>query len=253
MKRFCCEGPLSSSTWTTCPTRTVCLAIGSRDGWSPQFLFFAFKSALPLTWAARLLWLEHKALPVSLTKKLGLYLSFRESVPAFVLHRFLALGRTVQRTHLGRVDFSHFDKQTSEFQYIKGPADDLTYKLLSAFDPRLGLDAFWFVVNDALNGALGEELTSRLDAISFLLGLAFATFSIRGRQPLKTYLMFEALFAGPNVLLRLYPPLSISIWAGWAQFTAVVVLVFVDVVPCIWAIRLLRFGSHRVERVSNPL
>ena len=47
-----------------------------------QSVFYVFESALPLTWAVRLLWLEHRArrsrprpIPVSRTKALGMYLS----------------------------------------------------------------------------------------------------------------------------------------------------------------------------------
>jgi hypothetical protein len=49
------------------------------------------------------------------------------------------------------------------------------------------------VVNDVLQ--LGGQLpSSGLFGTSFLLGLAFAIFLIRGYQPLKTYLTFETLF-----------------------------------------------------------
>jgi hypothetical protein len=107
------------------------------------------------------------------------------------------------------------------------------------------------VVNDVLQ--LGGQLSSsELFGTSFLLGLAFAIFLIRGYQPLKTYLTFETLFGAPNALLLLCgvlwsignEQLAIS---SWAWFAAILALLFISVVPCVWAIRLLRFGRQQAR------
>jgi hypothetical protein len=169
-------------------------------------VFYVFESALPLTWAVRLLWLEHKArrsrprpIPVSRTKPLGVYLSFVSVYQLLYVivfsFRFELFGGL-----LGRVDFSHFDD--GKFGHIKGPANDLTIQVLFALHPRLALWIFSGVVNDVLQ--LGGQLSSSgLFGTSLLLGLAFAIFLIRGYQPLKTYLTFETLFGVPNALLLL--------------------------------------------------
>lgn len=192
--------------------------------------------------------LSGRMIPLSRTKELGVYLSFVSlyQLLYFVvfLLRFELFGGL-----LGRVDFSHFDEQTRTFQHIKGPADDLTMQILFAFHPRLGLELIGSVLSDVLQ--IYKELPSPwLFGISFLLELTFTIFLIRGRQPLKTYLTFEALFGGPNVLLLFFGVLfSVDnqgmMISSWAWFAAVIVLVFISVAPCIWAIRLLWSGSQR--------
>ena len=220
-----------------------------------QSVFYVFKSALPLTWAVRLLWLEHRArrsrprpIPVSRTKALGMYLSL-VSVYQLMYATVFFFGSNCSAELLGRVDFSRFDD--GKFGHIKGPANDLTIQVLFALHPRLGLWIFSGVVNDVLQ--LGGQLSSSgLFGTSFLLGLAFAIFLIRGYQPLKTYLTFETLCGVPNGLLLLCgvlwsignEQLAIS---SWAWFAAVLVLLFISVVPCVWAIRLLRFGRRQAR------
>jgi hypothetical protein len=230
-----------------------------------QSLFFAFESAVPLTWAARLLWLERKAqrakprpIPIWRTKKLGLYLLV-VSVYQFLYLAVFYFRFTLLDGLLGKTDFSRFDEATREFGHIKGPADDLVFKLLVALDPRLGLDLLRGLADEVLGLEAGLEL--RLLEISFLLGLAFAIFLLRGRQPLKTYLMFETFFGGPNVLLLVWAGFltpTLPVWQ-WFVLTAVFisVLVFISVVPCIWTARLLWSGrqQHRanIEVGISPL
>ena len=213
-------------------------------------VFYVFESALPLTWAVRLLWLEYRVRrsrprPIPVSRHVFVA---RERLPAYVRHRVLFRFKRFGGL-LGRVDFSRFDD--GKFGHIKGPANDLTIQVLFALHPRLGLWIFSGVVNDVLQ--LGGQLSSLgLFGTSFLLGLAFAIFPIRGYQPLKTYLTFETLCGLPNGLLLLCGVLW-SIGNGqlaissWAWLAAVLVLLFISVVPCVWAIRLLRFGRRQAR------
>jgi hypothetical protein len=113
-----------------------------------QSLFFVFESAVPFAWAARLLWLESKAqraksrpIPIWRTKRLGLYLLV-VSIYQFLYLTVFYFRFTLLDGLLGKTDFSRFDEQTGEFGHIKGPVDDLVFKLLCELDPRLGLDLF---------------------------------------------------------------------------------------------------------------
>jgi hypothetical protein len=244
-------------------------------------LLIAF-DALPLIWAARLLWLEYKAwlgkprsIPICRTKKLGQYLLFGSIYQFLYLVVFLFRFPLLNGNGLlGAVDFSRFKTQ-GQLTYVKGPGDDLAIHLLVALDPRLGLDVFNGVL-DAIHegdgtlfepepmspfGVFDPDDRRRLEmapispgllGISFLLVLAFAIFLRRGRQPLRTYLMSETLFAGPNVLLLLAAPFIpnfpwwwLPLWQ-WYVVTIVFTLVwaFVSVLPCIWALSLLWSGRH---------
>jgi hypothetical protein len=224
-----------------------------------QSLFFVFESAVPFAWAARLLWLESKAqraksrpIPIWRTKRLGLYLLV-VSIYQFLYLTVFYFRFTLLDGLLGKTDFSRFDEQTGEFGHIKGPVDDLVFKLLCALDPRLGLDLFRSI--GATFGLKAESISLRLLGISFLLGLAFAIFLLRGRQPLKTYLMFETFFGGPNVVLFVLAALFLSVGIPnltppvWEWFAVTVVfismLVFISVVPCIWTARLLWSGRQQ--------
>jgi hypothetical protein len=148
---------------------------------------------------------------------------------------------------LGKTDFSRFDQETREFAHINGPADDLVPNLLVALHPRLGLDFFRRTGGEVLGLEAGSEL--RFLGISFLLGLAFAIFLLRGRQPLKIYLMFETFFGGPNVLFLVWSgflPLTFPVWQGFVLTTVFIsVLVFISVVPWIWTARLLWSGRQQ--------
>ena len=199
---------------------TIFFMAAAHGAWQ-MIAAFLFESVFPLIWCVMLLWRRHEAhrpIPLPAARAFGLYLLFLN------LYGLAYAGL-----------FYFCEKVFKAFT----PPD-----WLSTIRPRLTVQFLAsFVLDD-----LGFDIPDFAYLILCLFGLIIAVALIRGRQPLKTYMVCEVLLAVPGAvtaaMFLIAPRFSVIYGTG-----VLIIFLCESAIPLGWSIHLL-WQRRKIARVS---